>query len=276
MTVYPRSPQVLHELDDSGVLLITWNRPERNNGWTAELEDAYFNTLVTAASDQDVRAIVVTGSGKTFCPGRDMSVLEAAAEGTSAESKAAPWPVTLARQIPKPIIMAVNGACAGLGIVQVASADIVFASARAKFTTAFARRGLPAENSISWLLPRLIGTANAMDLLLSARVIEAEEAREMGLVSRVIDPERLLPAAIDYARDLAINCSPASMAQIKAQVNADWERSAEEARRFALERVSVMSKQPDFIEGVASFKEKRLPAFPGLSAGHEASIDRTI
>src|SRR5690606_1221423 len=101
------------------------------------------------------------------------------------------WPMTTARRIPKPIIAAINGACAGIGFVQMASCDIVLASTAAKFTTAFSRRGLPAENSLSWLLPRLIGTANAMDLLLSARIVLAEEARAIGLVKQVFEPDEL-------------------------------------------------------------------------------------
>lgn len=265
-TEYPQSPEVLRELDHQGVLLITWNRPERNNGWTYDLEGAYFGTLVAAANDVSVRAIVVTGAGKTFCPGRDMQVLEAAANATGGVRSPSRWSMTMARTIPKPIIMAVNGACAGLGMVQIASADLVFASTQARFTTAFARRGLPAENALSWLLPRLIGTANAIDLLLSARMVDASEAKAIGLVNRVVEPDALLPAALTYARDLATCCSPASMAQIKRQVVADWEGSSEQARLHALELVATMSKQPDFIEGVASFKEKRAPKFPGLNA----------
>src|ERR1044072_9373607 len=196
-TRYPDVPEVVCQLDEYGVLLVTWNRPERNNGWTYALEDAYFGTLIAAADDPRVRAIVVTGAGKTFCPGRDMQVLEAAVTGDDPGSRTDRWPVTIARQIPKPIIMAVNGACAGLGMVQIASADLVIAATAAKFTTAFARRGLPAENVVSWLLPRLIGTANAMDLLLSARVLDPSEAKAIGLINRVTEPDALLPAALD-------------------------------------------------------------------------------
>ena len=266
VAMYPQSSEVLRELSEDGVLLVTWNRPERNNGWTYDLEDAYFSTLIAAANDVKVRVIVVTGAGKTFCPGRDMQVLEAAAGAKGEGRRRSRWSMTTPRLVPKPIIMAVNGACAGLGVVQIACADVVFASTSARFTTAFARRGLPAENALSWLLPRLIGTANAMDLLLSARLIGAAEAREMGLVNRVIEPEALLSAALAYAQDLAMNCSPASMAQIKRQVVADWESGAEQARVGALDLVAAMSKEADFIEGVASFKERRPPRFPGLSA----------
>lgn len=266
MTEYPEIDELLRELDEKGVLLLTLNRPERNNGWTFSLEDAYFGTLIAAANDPAVRVIVVTGAGKSFCPGLDLQLLEESAKQGSPGGMYRRWPMTTARLIPKPIIVAVNGACAGIGFVQMASCDVVFASATAKFTTAFARRGLPAENSLSWILPRLIGTANAMDLLMSARVIMADEARSMGLVSRVVEPDELVPAALAYAGDLAINCSPSAMAHIKRQVLADWETTAEESRLRSLVLMSEMGVHPDFVEGVASYQDKRPPAFAGLDA----------
>lgn len=266
MTEYPEIDELLRELDENGVLLLTLNRPERNNGWTFALEDAYFGTLIAAANDPAVRAIVVTGAGKSFCPGLDMQLLEESAKKGSPGGLYRRWPMTTARLIPKPIVAAVNGACAGIGFVQMASCDLVFASATAKFTTAFARRGLPAENSLSWILPRLIGTANALDLLMSARVIMADEARSMGLVSRVVEPDELVPAALAYAGDLAINCSPTAMAHIKRQVLADWEITAEESRLRSLVLMSEMGVHPDFVEGVASYQDKRPPAFAGLDA----------
>jgi len=266
ITDYPESDELRRELDVQGVLLITWNRPERNNAWTFTMEDAYFGSLIAAANDPAVRAIVVTGAGRSFCPGLDMEVL--ARSATSGERGGAyrRWPMTTARLIPKPIIAAVNGACAGIGFVQMASSDVVFASTTSKFTTSFARRGLPAENSLSWILPRLIGTANAMDLLLSGRVVLAEEAKEIGLVRALVQPDELLPTALAYARDLATNCSPASMAHIKQQVLTDWERTAEEARLRSLVLMSEMGQHPDFREGVTSFLDKRAPEFLGYDA----------
>jgi enoyl-CoA hydratase/carnithine racemase len=264
---YPEFDELLRHLDDDGVLLLTLNRPERNNAWTQELEDAYFGSLIAAANDRNVRAIVVTGQGKSFCPGLDLKVLEASAnqQNTTIPRR---WPMTTALRIPKPIIGAINGACAGIGFIQLASCDIAFASTNAKFTTSFARRGLPAEHSLSWILPRLIGTRNALDLLLSSRVILPEEARELGLVNRVVEPDELLPTALAYARDIAVNCSPAALAHIKAQVLGDLERTAEESRLRASILISEMSVHPDFKEGVMSFQERREPAF----AGHDARL----
>ena len=243
--VDPVAPVLLSELTD-GVLLLTWNRPERNNGWTIELEEAYFAALLAASENADVRVIVVTGAGRTFCPGLDMVALAAvSSEGRPLSSKRR-WPMTLAREIPKPVIAAVNGAAAGIGLLQMLSCDVRFASSSSKFTTAFARRGLAAENSMSWLLPRLVGTGVAMDLLLSARVIDSAEAVQIGLVNRVFEPDELLSRTLAYAHDLAANCSPAAMAATKRQVHRDLERTSEEARLQALVTISELTSLPDF------------------------------
>ncbi len=254
---------VLRDLD-RGVLLLTWNRPERNNGWTIDLEEAFFGALVDASADPDVRVIVVTGAGRSFCPGLDTETLAAATGGTPMATVRR-WPLNLVRFVPKPVIAAVNGACAGIGFIQAVACDLCFASSSAKFTSAFARRGLPAENSISWMLPRLVGTANAMDLLLSARLVLADEALRLGLVNRVVPPDDLLAVTLEYARDLAANCSPRAMAAIKRQVLDDWEHSSEQSRMAALVEVAELTARSDFREGVTSFKEKRPPRFEGLA-----------
>jgi enoyl-CoA hydratase/carnithine racemase len=255
-----------------GVLTLTLNRPERHNGWTLELEEAYFDALAGAAADAEVRAIVVTGAGRSFCPGLDMQALSASADGERLNVRPR-RPMTFALSIPKPLIAAINGACAGIGFIQASCADVRFGARGAKLTTAFARRGLPAENSLAWLLPRLIGHANATDLLLSARAIDADEAHTLSFLKEVTAPDQLLPTAVAYASDLAANVSPIAMATIKAQLWSDWQRTQEESRRFALERVADLSdNHPDFKEGVRSFVEKRPPAFPGLSV--EVDVER--
>jgi enoyl-CoA hydratase/carnithine racemase len=262
---------VLRELRH-GVLTLTLNRPERHNGWTLALEEAYFDALAGAAAAVDVRAIVVTGAGRSFCPGLDMQALSASADGERLNVRPR-RPMTFALSIPKPILAAINGACAGIGFIQASCADVRFGARGAKLTTAFARRGLPAENSLAWLLPRLIGHANAADLLLSARTIDADEAHTLGFLKEVTAPDELLPTAVAYASDLAANVSPIAMATIKAQLWGDWQRTQEESRRFALQRVADLSDHhPDFQEGVRSFVEKRPPTFPGLSV--DVDVDR--
>jgi enoyl-CoA hydratase/carnithine racemase len=265
--VQTQSEVVQMQIED-GVALLTLNRPDRLNAWTAEMEHAYFAMLEQCAHDEDVRVIVVTGAGRGFCAGADMQQLQALGDGTLDASAAEHErrPQTFPLSIPKPIIAAVNGACAGIGLVQALMCDIRFAAEGAKLTTAFARRGLVAEHGISWILPRLIGPARALDLLLSGRVVFAEEAATLGLVNRVLAPDRLLEATLDYARELVVNCSPASMATMKRQVYADLQRALPDALADADRLMFASFTAPDFVEGVASFVERRDPRFAALSA----------
>src|SRR4051812_28347938 len=161
-----------------GVAVLTLNRPDRLNAWTVELEFAYFGALRECAEDPEVRVIVVTGAGRGFCAGADMDDLQGIGSGDiDADTRNAErLPQTLPLTIPKPIIAAINGPVAGLGLVQALMCDLRFAAAGAKFTTAFARRGLIAEHGISWILPRLIRPAKALRLLFSARPLLAQQA----------------------------------------------------------------------------------------------------
>ncbi len=250
-----------------GVALLTLNRPDRLNAWTGEMENAYFRALDACAHDEAVRVIVVTGAGRGFCAGADMQQLQAIGDGDIQDDAAEERiEQTFPLSIPKPIIAAINGACAGIGLVQALMCDVRFAAAGAKLTTAFARRGLIAEHGISWMLPRLIGPARALDLLLSGRIVLAEEAGELGLVNRVLAPEALLDATLDYAREMVVNCSPASMATMKRQVYADLQRPLPEALAEADRLMFGSFAAPDFAEGVSSFLERRDPRFAGLGA----------
>jgi enoyl-CoA hydratase/carnithine racemase len=251
---------VLYEAKD-GVATLTLNRPTRLNAWTQALSTSYFDRLEQADAEPDVRVIVVTGAGRGFTVGADMDVLQGNQVG-AARSDARPqtFPLT----IRKPLLAAINGPCAGIGLVLALTCDLRFAAAGAKFTTAFSRRGLVAEHGSSWLLPRLIGHAAALDLLLSGRVLLAEEALALGLVNRVCAPDAVLPEAFAYARELATQCSPAAMAEIKAQVYAGYEQGLDAAVADANRRMAASFGRPDFKEGVTSFVEKRAPAFPGL------------
>jgi enoyl-CoA hydratase/carnithine racemase len=253
---------------EDGVALLTLNRPDRLNAWTGEMERAYFAMLEQCAHDQHVRVIVVTGAGRGFCAGADMQELQAIGDGTLTAAPGAHErrPQTFPLSIPKPIIAAVNGACAGIGLVQALMCDLRFAAEGAKLTTAFARRGLVAEHGISWILPRLVGPANALDLLLSGRVVFAEEAYALGLVNRVLAPDRLLDATLDYAHELVVNCSPASMATMKRQVYADLDRTLPDTLAEADRLMLASFTAPDFVEGVTSFVERRDPRFAALGA----------
>ena len=249
-----------------GVATLTWNRPERNNGWTYALERRYFELLDRAADDPDVRAIVVTGAGRSFCPGLDLEQLKKAI--SDSDVWAGRRPQTYPLRIAKPIIAAINGACAGIGLVQALVCDLRFAARGARFTTAYARRGLVAEHGISRLLPALIGIERALDLLLSGRVFDADEAQRLGLVSRVCEPAELLGAATAYARELARFCSPTAMAAIKRQVWRDAGRELEAVRADSVELMKRFAGNPDFAEGVASFSERRDPNFAPLPPGY--------
>lgn len=263
---------------EDGVALLTLNRPERLNAWTVEMEHEYFALLERCAEDSDVRAIVVTGAGRGFCAGADMQELQAIGDGTLSgaehERERERRAQTFALSIPKPIVAAINGACAGIGLVQALMCDLRFAAEGAKLTTAFARRGLVAEHGISWMLPRLVGPARALDLLLSGRVVFAEEAHELGLVNRVLPPDRLLEATLDYARELVVNCSPASMATMKRQVYADLQRTLPDALAQADQLMLASFTAPDFVEGVTSFLERRDPRFAALDSQAERSTPR--
>lgn len=262
--------EVVQKQVKDGVALLTLNRPDRLNAWTAELERVYFALLEECGQAQDVRAIVVTGAGRGFCAGADMQELQALGDGeldVDAESALdRRRPQSFPLSIGKPIVAAINGACAGIGLVQALMCDVRFAAEGAKLTTAFARRGLVAEHGIAWMLPRLIGPARALDLLLSGRVVLGEEAQALGLVNRVVAPERLLEETLAYARELASQCSPASMATIKRQVYADLQRGLPEALAEADRLMFESFAAPDFVEGVTSFLERRDPRFASLEA----------
>lgn len=262
-------PAVRYELLASGVLVLTFDRPERRNSWNADIETAYFDHLEAASSDPAVRTIVVTGAGSTFCPGMDMSVLDRASGGgqSYADQIGHRRPQTLALSVPKPVIAAINGACAGLGYVQALMCDVRFATPEAKLTPAMSRRGLVAEDALSWIVPRLVGLGRAADLLLSGRVITGADAHRYGLVQELAPREEIVARAVDYATDLATNVSPHAMALTKLQLQADMEATLEEARLRANRLLQVSRAHPDYREGIASFMERRSPAFAGYDRG---------
>ncbi|GFM18027.1 MULTISPECIES: enoyl-CoA hydratase [Mycobacteriaceae] len=269
MTVSDTTSPVLFELRDSGVAVVTLNRPDRMNAWGGGLAGAFYRCIDRAARDPDVRVVVLTGNGRAFCAGADMGDLDAIGEAsTSSDTDVTqlvgerhPYFVT---GVNKPIIAAINGACAGIGLTQALMCDIRFAAAGAKFTTAFARRGLIAEYGISWILPRVVGWSSALDLLLSGRTFYAEEALELGLVKEVVPSDELLPRALAYADDIARNCAPTALAVIKRQVYDDALRDMVATSAQAEKLMHESMQRPDFIEGITAFFEKRPPNFPPL------------
>jgi enoyl-CoA hydratase/carnithine racemase len=258
--------ECLYEVRDPGIAVITFNRPERLNAWTGRMGEEYFAHLDTAVADPNVRVIVVTGAGKGYCAGADMGTLQGLPNGEAARDSG---PNILEgrmqdeiTRMPKPVIAAVNGAAAGLGMVQALMCDMRFAADTAKFTVAFSKRGLIGEYGISWVLPRLVGQANALDLMMSSRVVMADEALAMGMVNKVVPAESLMDEVMAYAADLAMNVSPSSMAVMKHQVYGDYDKDVATASRDALHLMQQSFTRPDFREGVASFLEKRQAAFP--------------
>ena len=227
------------------------------------MERAYFAALRRAGEDPAVRAVVVTGAGKSFCPGMDSEAMKQSADSGISTDPELRDPQTLPRTIPKPTIAAINGACAGLGLVAALCCDLRFASDQAKITTAFPRRGIMAEHGIAWLLPRIVGTGRAMDLLLSGRVVQGQEALDLGLVNRLASPDRVVAESLDYARELAANCSPLAVGTIKRQVYEAEEGTLEEARLAAMSLWRhLLQRAPDFKEGASSLVDRRLPDYP--------------
>ena len=264
---------ILYEVSDK-IATITLNRPDRMNAWTATMERDVRHAMEAAAGDDNVRVIVLTGAGRAFCAGADMEALQAIdpseirrGENTPSfdMNRRADWQTRYAYYpaIPKPVIGMLNGATAGIGLVHALYCDLRFAADNTVFTTSFARRGLIAEHGISWMLPRIVGHANALDLLMSARRVSSEEALRIGLVNRLCPPDQLREQTYAYARDLADFVSPSAISVIKRQLYDVPFQTLAEATIDANREMQIALKGSDFREGVASFVEKRAPKFTG-------------
>ncbi|MBO0835531.1 MAG: enoyl-CoA hydratase/isomerase family protein, partial [Actinobacteria bacterium] len=280
------------------VATITLHRPEVLNAWTDRMGAEVRHAVAAAEADPRVVGIVLTGAGRGFCAGADMSRLAAIggehepAIGADNGRQPTPTPERLASldaepgdpafgddlhlgtytylmSVPKPVIAAINGPVAGMGVPIVLACDLRFMAEDAVLTTSFSQRGLIAEYGISWLLPRLVGTAVALDLLFSSRKVTGVEAAAMRVVNAALPRADVLPHAQQYVRDLAASASPASMAIMKRQVyqqlHAGLLAAEQEARQLMVESFG----RPDFPEGVQSYLERRQPSFERLprSAG---------
>jgi enoyl-CoA hydratase/carnithine racemase len=270
---------VVLEVKD-GVAVISLNRPAALNAFTTAMALGLKRAVADSVADAAVRTIVITGAGRGFCAGADMSVLQNIPAGGRVTnmpevsfnffSGLGPdvGPHYAGRfgyllQARKPVIAAINGPAAGLGLVLALYADIRFAGSEAKLTTSFAQRGLIAEHGISWLLPRLVGPAHALDLLYSARKLTAAESERIGLVNKVFPQETFMQDVLAYARTLAQTVSPRSTAVMKAQVWKGLHQEFNEALALADEEMTRSFASADFREGVAHYVQKRAPAFTG-------------
>ena len=270
--------EILYDVDNR-VATITLNRPEQLNAWTRTMEIEVRAAMTRATQDEAVRVIVLTGAGRGFCAGADMNILSdaSAAGGDQRPAVANPGAIdgglslppdydmryAYFPTVPKPIIAAINGPAAGLGLIMSLYCDVRFAAEDAVMTTAFARRGLIAEHGISWLLPALVGHANALDLLLSARKIRGREAADMGLVNRALPQADLMTEVYAYAQEMADMVSPRSIRVMKQQVYRAVLQSLEAATLVANAEMPGSFVSEDFREGVAHFVEKRAPNFSG-------------
>lgn len=265
---------VTYESGD-GVALITLNRPHRSNAWTGRMAFEYRTAMQRAEQDERVGVIVVTGAGRHFCVGADTRALDRFADTGEYESDVRdPLPEPGDPEHPafgtvfgfplavaKPMIAAVNGAVAGVGLVLACFTDVRFGAAGAKWTPSMSKLGLPAEHGISWILPRIIGYARATEWLFSSRVILSEEAQAMGLVHTVHSPEEVLAAALAYARTLVDRAAPSSLRTIKRQLSLDLFRPLAESAHESDRLIQEMIGSDEYRQGVRALIEKRPPGF---------------
>ncbi|MCZ7531579.1 MAG: enoyl-CoA hydratase-related protein [Acidimicrobiia bacterium] len=263
---------IIVDVDDVGVATLTLNRPDARNAFDLTMQREFFDAMWGFEADDAVRAIVVTGAGKGFCAGVDLSAgggsfgadahaehdEELGVDSDSIAEKSAFWTMTT------PVIGALNGAAVGAGLTLSLLFDVRFAADDAKLAFVFSRRGIIPEANSTWLLPRLVGVSRAMELLLGAKTILGSEAAEIGLVSKALPRDEVLPAAQEFARDIAVNCAPISTAVTKRLVS---EGLTQTDRLAAMQRETKLTwwvgEQPDAVEGVMSYLEKRDPAWTG-------------
>jgi enoyl-CoA hydratase/carnithine racemase len=244
--------------DEPGIVRLTLNRPAQLNAWTLSLEAAFFDALDRAAVDPGARVVVVTGAGRGFCAGASMDML---GDGARPADRAGRRQFSQLAQFPKPIIAAINGPAAGLGLMLAMWCDIRIAAADAKLTTAFARLGLVAEHGAAWLLPRVVGQARAADLLLSGRTVTGAEAEAMGLVNRAVEGAQTVGEALNYARELVRTGAPGSWRTIKRQLADADQLPLQDAYEQATRLMIPALASADHREGVAAWREKRAPRF---------------
>ena len=266
---------VLQQRDtqNEAVLILTMNRPEAMNSFNIEVCHALVDAIKAADKDPSVRAIVVTGAGRAFCAGADISQgfeaveAEIVDEATGITRDWGGYLNLTIFQCDTPILAAINGAAVGIGATMTVPMDMRIASHRSKFGFPFARRGIVCDGAASWFLPRLVGFARAQEWILTARIIMAEEMLAAGFVTQLHDPEDVLPRTLEIARDIAVNCSPASIANNKRLMRASmlgsatYESGPYKAHLAESDLLNKAFVSADCKEGVTAFFEKRAPKF---------------
>jgi enoyl-CoA hydratase/carnithine racemase len=255
------------------VATITLNRPQAYNAWTPTMSREMRDAFGDADNDNDVGAIIFTGAGKAFCSGADMSLV-----GARAASSDKPKPATTSAPAPAkpprkpgllpylrglrtPVIGAINGVAAGIGFTIPLYFDFRIAAQSARLGTIFSRRGLTIEDATGYLLPRLVGLANAVDLIVTGRMISAEEALKLGYLREVVSDAQLMARATEIAHDIAHNCSPIAVAQSRRMLFEHLTSDLDTVLRDADETTRWMYSLDDIKEGVRAFTEKRSPRF---------------
>jgi len=250
------------------VALLTFNRPQRMNAIGGTLKQDIAQAMRHAGQDEEVRAIVITGAGAAFCAGGDVKEMgEARANGVGPglQEKLRPGRDAMLLAIhesEKPVIAAVNGAAAGAGMNMALAADIRIASRNARFAQAFVKRGLPPDSGASWLLPRVVGMAKACELAFTGDLIDAEEALRLGIVSRVVEPEALMPTAMALAARIAAG-PPIAIQLAKQAFRRGMQGDLKEALAREGAAFNICFDTEDAKEGTAAFFEKRDPVFRG-------------
>jgi enoyl-CoA hydratase/carnithine racemase len=267
--------EIIYDKKDR-VATVTMNRPAKLNAWTPTMAAEMRTAMIDAERDPSIGAIIVTGAGRAYCAGADMSGLSSVAAGNASVRAAVgpgeafegeradyrttySWPMAF----DTPIIGAINGACVGLGFTTCLYHDVRIASDNARMGLIFPQRGLAIEHGSSWMLPRIVGLARAMELAVTGRLMDAHEALEMGLVSRVVPQDKLMATAREIASAIANKCSPLGVAQAKKMIYRHLFTDLATAVRDDDESMVMMSHSQDFKEGVRAFMEKRAPKFTG-------------
>jgi enoyl-CoA hydratase/carnithine racemase len=267
--------EIIYDKKDR-VATVTMNRPEKMNAWTPSMGAEMRTAMMDAEHDPNIGAIIITGAGRAYCAGADMGALSNIAQGNASARSAEHQDEWLSQQradyrtpyswilgLSTPVIGAINGACVGLGFTTCLYQDIRIASENARMGLIFVQRGLAIEHGSSWMLPRIVGLSRAVELAITGRLVDAREALEMGLVNRVVAPDKLMDTAREVASNIAHKCSPLGVAQAKKMIYQHLFTDLATGVRDDDASMEMMTKSEDFKEGVKAFIEKRSPKFTG-------------